>query len=1296
MSKKKKKILKILLVIFTVFTIGLFALNWFLTHRLEGILRDTMHDKVSDATNGFYDITFDNLSVGLFTGELTITGLDIRPDSTTFKKWAEADTLPDLYFKINIDTIDFKGINLTWRINYQKLHFDLFEIKTPTVEIVSPYIQDNDQDKDSTKIRNSKSLYELVSPYFNVVSVKKLNLEHATVSYQMADSIIPSVYGLQDVSFHAYGFWLDENSSESGKLLYFDNFDFTTNQPQKLLENNQFRLTTKELSLNTQDSLIRIQGVELTPRRELWDSTGNWPGNFIKANVPALIVKGAAFHREKGKSYFDASLFNLLSSDIHYYRIDTITQKEVKDKGQKVTFNNWSLYDVISPVLNGVEIENIKIEETTFAYTSVSDDGVDSYNLNKFNFWANKFLIDRVNDVNAANLYSSSFGFNAVDLVGEMQTKNHRFNVDKVYLNTAEGSFFIKGAEVEPISTEKKFDYISGVIDSVSITGLNTDKEFMAERLMIKKPDVKYVRNYSAKRAKTTSDDIHNNEYEYEHTGPTSIDIATSIMKQYYIKEILLDSANFVYEYTKPGIKTHPLKIQNFNFFALDFLINDYTRQNIDWYFTCSDMGFDLKSFDNYILDDTHHLSAKDISFTGFNGSLSLKDVKLIPQENSWRKAPDKYFTLITPLIRLDGIDYKDKTVKVSDFKLLSPKIKFVNETNPSTSKPNKNKSKPSVVVVDNVIIDNIITDKIDMEYTDKVSASHFHTLTDKLNIRNISWDLLNTKELRIKEIGITSPKVDYLSNNNKNEHSVNKNNPTPRQNDEALNSLKIDKLTVTNALLNSMTGSNKVEFTLDKIEFSGLDWRLKGNNKHFTLNGADIVSPNVLMDIYTQVDTSKVADKKEKDIYELLHSFSDKITVKKFNLIDANADYWYSTNLADRSNQKINNLSLGFVDLIIDNLQKKTSLGDLSFFTDNLSFPISNGFYTIKLDSIRLKPNGEELRLDNLQMISRYPKMEFSIHHPKHQDWFGLKMNSAKIRGINIPQFVSTHQLDIKNVEVKDVLLENFKNQKLERQHNLMPMIYEGLQKVPFKYTAHEFNVYNFSVIYEELAKKGTIPGKIFFTEMNGHLTDVTNIVSRPNQFIKLEADGKLMGSGYFTAIWQVPVDSLNDRFLLDAHLHPFDLKELNQIITPLAPGEIRSGTMNSNYISMDATSWGGQIKMEFLYNDLEVDLLKDKDGEMVVNKFPTTLANWVVRNNNPRKQGKKPKTVDIYVDRDPYHSTFNYLLQLIQPAMTESVGISYGTQKFVKGIPEFMKKMRNFFWPVPEDYQEKDNRKK
>ena len=232
MGRKKRKVLKIIFIAIIFIVVGGFFANWYLKNKLESYLRDVLRKEVAQATDGFYNMEFTDLSVGFLDGSLLIKDVQLSPDTLVFNSWAAKDSLPSTYFKVYIGSIHFEGINLTWRFNYKKLNFKLFEIKNPTIEVFDSQYSDRFEKK--TKNTSDKSLHELISPYIDVLSVKKMNLEHANITYDSFDGHTSSIYSLKDVSFHAYGFRLDENSSESGKLLYCDNFDFKTNQPQVL------------------------------------------------------------------------------------------------------------------------------------------------------------------------------------------------------------------------------------------------------------------------------------------------------------------------------------------------------------------------------------------------------------------------------------------------------------------------------------------------------------------------------------------------------------------------------------------------------------------------------------------------------------------------------------------------------------------------------------------------------------------------------------------------------------------------------------------------------------------------------------------------------------------------------------------------------------------------------------------------------------------------------------------------------------------------------------------------------
>lgn len=374
-----------------------------------------------------------------------------------------------------------------------------------------------------------------------------------------------------------------------------------------------------------------------------------------------------------------------------------------------------------------------------------------------------------------------------------------------------------------------------------------------------------------------------------------------------------------------------------------------------------------------------------------------------------------------------------------------------------------------------------------------------------------------------------------------------------------------------------------------------------------FLSGSIDLSEPVIRYQAGNSPDTIKVKKKSpliiSNDIYEAVNRFTPDLSLGKLAVSNA---VWNG-----------DTASLYLEGLHINAKDRTFGLKTVRFDTRDLAFPLDNGSYTLKIGKVHL--DNTDLSLENIRLVSAWPKMEFAYRQPKHQDWFDVKVGKLGLSGIDLPAYFSDQTVRIRNVQIDDAELQNFKNQQIAVPRHIVPMIYSGLQKAPVKVAVDSLAVNNLTVVYEELSKKGTEPGKLFFTEMNGQFSGFTNIVSRPDQYIRLDSNGKLMGKGYFTATWMLPVDSLNDRFLLDAHLTDFDLTALNELITPLALPRMESGRLTDFTFSTEASSKGATVGMLFLYRDLKAEIMKEKNGEVTDNKFLSRLANLVLKHDNP-----------------------------------------------------------------------------
>lgn len=1279
----KNKIRNYIFLFTGILIISIFIANWFLVNRMERILRRTLSERVAYATGGFYHLDFDRLNIGFFDGELTIKGIDFKPDSIVFNRWKAVDSIPEMYISSYIESIEFKGINLVWRKNYRELHFDLFEIQSSEIKIYTPFAP-TANDSEKSKEKKLKTLHEMISPYIDVISVKKINLEKTSVSFTVEDPANPSVYTLSNANFNAFGFLLDKNSSTSGKLLYCDNFEFEAVQPQNLLMNNQLILHTDKIRLSTQDSIILISDIQLIPREELWTEQKKRPDNYLNAHIKSVEAKGIFFKRMNSQNYLNADSLNIIRSDIQYFSTITGHHQEAKkgETGNQSIDVDWSLYETISPVLNQVSIRKIGIEKAKFQYTIETSKGSDLYTLRRFDFHAYDFLIDSLSDINHQLWHSRNVTINASDIEGKLSSIDHHFNVGGLSFNMKEKFLKIEDLNMQPDFGKYHSEYFSGSIQSIHLDGIEYDQGVSIQELNFNQPVIKILKNSQSEEKQNFT--AHSPAKEISHSP---------VFHYLQIKNIRFNNADISFENTSPQDQT-VFHLPNCNVYVSGFLINEKTLNETTVPFRYDYFSFNFRNLDNILADRQHRLIIKNGSFSGQKGNLHLHDIQLLPYGISQANISDSYSAAS---IILDGIDYhiygSKKTLKIDSLHLSDPRIGMV--TQKKEKSENSQKEQISTLsalkgILDSLSINSILLSNAHLQFTGHESPDSIDTTFDHLHIQRIDWDLFNRKKLSLGNIYLNTPDFSYQKTIHSKEEEI---TPLPsktiqKNQNPVINHLNIESINIDNAKVSTNFPDIKINIGFSQAGISNLKQREEENMSFFDLGVSHISKPIVEI---TQIqkekqDTIKEEIEKKTSIeaaYDLLGGFSDQLSLKSMDIQDGNIHY-----ILQRQNQtihqKINDIHLYTESLFVDNNQKIFEPGNIHFSTNNFEIPLDSGFYTIKAANVTLDQSDDlELEIKDLQLIPFYPKTTFALHHPRHKDWFNAGIKTFSLKGIDVPSYLSENIIKANYLQISDAFLDNFKNQQIEIEHNIMPMIYEGLQKLPVKLHIDTTEISNLAVTYEELPKNGSEPGKIFFTGMNSKFSNLTNIVSNNHQYIRLDSEGNLMGTGFFTAIWMVPVDPENDHFSIDAHLHHFDLTELNQLITPMAPASVESGIVKDLVFHTDASSTGADINMNFAYNHLKINILNIKDDKVTSNKLYTRIANAAIKSDNPRKKGKNLQQASSVVERDPYHSTFNYIWQILQPPLIESVGISEKKQNFVKHLQQIAVSVKNFFYP-------------
>lgn len=78
-----------------------------------------------------------------------------------------------------------------------------------------------------------------------------------------------------------------------------------------------------------------------------------------------------------------------------------------------------------------------------------------------------------------------------------MTARNHRFDIERMALDTETGDFSIGNIRLKPISVNSRKDYMSGSIDTLAMKGLFYDKGISTDLFKIDRPVIYYYKSPS-------------------------------------------------------------------------------------------------------------------------------------------------------------------------------------------------------------------------------------------------------------------------------------------------------------------------------------------------------------------------------------------------------------------------------------------------------------------------------------------------------------------------------------------------------------------------------------------------------------------------------------------------------------------------------------------------------------------------------------------------------------------------------------------------------------------------------
>lgn len=344
--------------------------------------------------------------------------------------------------------------------------------------------------------------------------------------------------------------------------------------------------------------------------------------------------------------------------------------------------------------------------------------------------------------------------------------------------------------------------------------------------------------------------------------------------------------------------------------------------------------------------------------------------------------------------------------------------------------------------------------------------------------------------------------------------------------------------------------------------------------------------------------------------------------------------------------------------DSVIWNHLIPFQLGSFEASIDSMRFELNE--YT-HLSSGRMAFVKEENKLSLNDLVMRYTLdwKEVSKRVGKQTDLIEVSLKELVFEELEATsELYSDLDIETRKILLRDLVFKDYRDKNMNRPPDVHKPMFKGMvDAIPITLKVDTLILENAEVIYTELGVGKTEGGSIIFSEINGAITRLTTLPDEQAIFKDFGArlTARLNGIADIDFDMTVPYD--REAFSLTADIGSMDLALLNETLQPMAGVEIISGKSDRIHLEMEASEHSSHNRMEFEYEDLKVEVLKEtKDHEFKNHGLYSAIANSALRNHNKPEYGKY-LTADYVSVRNVYRSPFNLMTHSLADGMMHIV---------------------------------------
>ncbi len=453
---------------------------------------------------------------------------------------------------------------------------------------------------------------------------------------------------------------------------------------------------------------------------------------------------------------------------------------------------------------------------------------------------------------------------------------------------------------------------------------------------------------------------------------------------------------------------------------------------------------------------------------------------------------------------------------------------------------------------------------------------------------------------------------------------------------------------------------NNLYTLSVDRIVFKHIHPFKLYFKKMFDVDEITISQPSVQV-IYQEVHNHDLPDSGKKTFYQQIAGTLKSVHVGQVLLDNINLRYQEEINHHIKITH-LKEINLKGTDFLIGpasqyDKSRFNFFKDITVRLNNYSGKTANNLYQYQAKSVIFSSAKSNVKIADAVFMplktAPAPSRKPDLQHGN----FTLETDSININRFDYKAFIGYRELIAADVTVFGRKAAVFYDRTLPKKpvDAAKSGLYALLKNVHQNIAVKTFHLKDIDLVYEEISAKTKMRGSIVFDKLSGSVNNIVTGDDTLKTGRKLTANltANLMGYGKLDVDLHFDPADLAGVLYYKGSLGAMNLVNLNPATKPLALIQFTNGIVTKLSFDMQANAQKAAGKVVFLYQDLNVMLLRE-DEKNALRKMP-----FVLIRDNPRFNDSV-RVANVDFNRPENTSYLGLLWRSVYAGIKESIGLS------------------------------------